>query len=83
MRVLEIYGREGCCLCDEAHAQLVPLASELGFELREVDIERDDELLRAHFERIPVLVLDGEELCHFHVDEELLRARLGSLESNS
>ena len=30
------------------------------FELREVDIESDELLLRAHLERIPVVEVDGE-----------------------
>jgi glutaredoxin len=76
MNVVDLYGKEDCCLCDDARAALERLRGELGFELREHDIERDEALLRAYFERIPVVVVDGEELCCFYVDEPLLRARL-------
>ena len=31
-----------------------------------------------YFERIPVVVLDGEELCEFFLEEALLRERLES-----
>jgi glutaredoxin-like protein DUF836 len=57
--------------------QLLRLAAELGFALVEHNIESDDELLRRYLERIPVIVLDGEELFDFFVDEDELRRRLG------
>ena len=69
-------GRPGCHLCDEARTVLEPLATELGAELVEVDIERDDELLREHLERIPVILVDGREICHFFVDSTAVRAAL-------
>jgi hypothetical protein len=34
--------------------------------------------MRAYFERIPVVALDGEELFDFFVDEAILRERLES-----
>ena len=75
-RVVTLYGRPGCHLCDDARALLVPLAAELGFRLEERDIEADDALFKAYLERIPVVALDGEELSDFWVDEPALRARL-------
>jgi hypothetical protein len=59
-------------------AALRALQPELGFALEERDITVDDALLRAYFERIPVVLLDGEELSDFFVDEPLLRERLES-----
>jgi hypothetical protein len=46
------------------------------FTLAEVDIETDDVLFKRYLERIPVVVLDGEELFEFFVDEDALRAKL-------
>jgi glutaredoxin len=74
--LLELYGRAGCCLCDDARERLEELAPQLGFALVERDIESDERLLRAYLERIPVIVLDGEELCDLRLDEGRLRARL-------
>lgn len=71
-----LFGRPGCHLCDDARAELAPLARELGFLLREVDITDDDRLHRALFERIPVVAVDGHELCDFYVDQSRLRAAL-------
>jgi glutaredoxin len=74
--VVTLYGRPGCHLCDDAREVLERVRAERPFTLREVDIERDDELLRRYLERIPVVSVDGEELFDFHVDEQALRRRL-------
>jgi glutaredoxin len=71
---LVLYGREGCHLCDEARTAL----ERVGHPFEEVDIGADDDLLRRYLERIPVVALDGEELYDFFVDEQDLRARVGS-----
>ena len=71
-----LYGRPGCHLCDDARAVLDRVRADAPFELREIDIERDDELFKRYLERIPVVCLDGEELFEFHVDEAALRRRL-------
>ncbi len=71
-----MYGRPGCHLCDEARAVLQALQQQLPFTLQEVDIESDDRLHKVYLERIPVVVLDGEELSDFFVDEADLRRRL-------
>jgi glutaredoxin len=78
MSSIVVYTRPGCHLCVEAMADLRSLQGELGFELRECDIDGDQALLRAYFERIPVVVLDGEELFDFFIDETALRERLES-----
>jgi hypothetical protein len=54
------------------------LQDELGFALEERDIDGDEALQRAYFERVPVVALDGEELFDYFVDEKLLRERLES-----
>jgi glutaredoxin len=69
---LVLYGRPGCHLCDDARAVL----ERVGEPFAEIDIERDDALLAAYLERIPVVALDGEELFDFFVDEAALRERL-------
>ena len=71
---LVLYGRPGCHLCDDARVVL----ERIGHPFDEVDIESDDALLQRYLERIPVVVLDGVELYDFHVDEQDLRARVGS-----
>jgi redox-sensing transcriptional repressor len=74
--VVVLYGRPGCCLCDDARVVLERVRVDQPFELLERDIEDDERLLRAYLERIPVVTLDGEELFDFAVDEVVLRGRL-------
>jgi glutaredoxin len=76
--IITVYSRPGCHLCDDAMAALRSLQPELGFELLELDITEREELHRAYFERIPVVALDGEDLCEYFLDEPLLRERLES-----
>jgi glutaredoxin len=78
MSVVTVYSRPGCHLCEEAIATLRRLQRELGFGLAERDIDADEALQRAYFERVPVIALDGEELSDFFVDEAALRERLES-----
>jgi glutaredoxin len=78
MSVITVFSKPDCHLCDEALVELRRLQGEYGFELQERDITADDALLRAYFERIPVIALDGEELCDHFVQEALVRERLES-----
>lgn len=78
MRTLTLYSKPDCHLCEDALSALQALQADVAFELRELDITRDEELHRAYFERIPVVALDGEELCEYFVDEALVRERLES-----
>jgi glutaredoxin len=76
--VLTVYSKPDCHLCADAMAALRRLQGELGFALEERDISADEALHRAYFERIPVIALDGEELCEYVVEEALVRERLES-----
>ena len=78
MRHIKLYGKPGCCLCDEARAVVASVRARHPFELEEVDVSTDPELHRSYGERIPVLALDGEELFEFHVDAGELARRLQS-----
>ncbi len=69
---LVLYARPGCHLCDDARVVL----ERLGAPFAEVDITADDTLHARYLERIPVVALDGEELCEGWVDEAVLRGRL-------
>jgi glutaredoxin len=76
--VVTVYSHPDCHLCDEAMGVLRGLQAELAFELDQQDITGDEALHRAYFERVPVVLLDGDELCEYFVDEAALRERLES-----
>jgi glutaredoxin len=71
-----LYGRPGCCLCDDARELLERVRQSHPFELDECDIEADDALLRTYLERIPVVTIDGEEAFELFVEETELIRRL-------
>ena len=74
---LTLYGKPGCCLCDEARAAVEEVRAELDFEVEHVDVSIDPRLHREYGERIPVLDIDGEEAFELGVDAPVLRERLG------
>lgn len=73
---MTLLGRPGCHLCDDAREELERVRATHPFALELVDIESDPELLRAHLERIPVVLLDGEEVGTLFVDPADLVTRL-------
>lgn len=75
-RTITIYGRPGCHLCEDALSELAPILAATGAQLEEIDIEQHDHLLLAHLERIPVILVDGVEICTFFVDDAAVRAAL-------
>ncbi len=76
-REVVLFGREGCCLCDEAREVLMRVRAQHPFEFHECDIEADEKLLRTYLERIPVVTIDGVEAFELFVDEIELTQRLG------
>jgi glutaredoxin len=77
VRLITLYARVGCHLCDDAREGLRGLRREVGgLELREVDIDSDDDLLSRYLERIPVIELDGEIVSELELDADELRAKL-------
>jgi hypothetical protein len=71
-----LFGRGGCCLCDDARDVLLRVRAKHPFTLEERDIEEDQRLLRAYLERIPVVTIDGREAFELFVDEDELERRL-------
>lgn len=60
-----LYVRDGCHLCDEAGVLLDSMLGTDGWYA--VDIETDDDLLLRYAHRIPVLVMDGEEVAELTI----------------
>jgi hypothetical protein len=68
-----LYGRPDCHLCDEARVAILGFD---GIELREVDIESDDELFAAMLERIPVVEVGGRIVSELEFDRDQFSAAL-------
>ncbi len=76
MTLVTLYGKPGCCLCDEARTAILEAQAGRAFELHEVDVSADPALERRYGERIPVLAIDGQEAFELHVDPRALADRL-------
>jgi glutaredoxin-like protein DUF836 len=81
MRTVVLYGRDGCCLCDDAREILLRVRERRPFVLEDRDIDQDEKLLRAYLERIPVVTIDGVEQFELFVNESELERRLDIVEA--
>jgi glutaredoxin len=77
VRRVVLYGRPGCCLCDDARKVLLRAREQQAFSLEDRNIDADEDLLRAYLERIPVVTIDGVEAFELFVDPSELAERLG------
>jgi glutaredoxin len=80
--LVTLYGKPGCHLCEEARAVVERVGLRRRFELREVDVTLDPVINREYGERIPVLLVDGEELFDYFVDEGMLVERLDRVDGS-
>lgn len=74
-RVL-LYSRQECHLCEVAQADLERICGDLGVGYDEVDVDNDPALRAEYGDRVPVIVVDGQEHGCFRVEEPRLRAAL-------
>jgi hypothetical protein len=71
-----LYGRAWCHLCEDMRAELEPIAARHGMAIEWIDVD-EDPALEAHYnELVPVLTLDGVELCRYRLDAHAVRAAL-------
>jgi glutaredoxin len=75
---LTLYTKPDCSLCDAAAAALARVRERVAFDLEVVDISPDPELRAGYGERIPVVLVDGELVFEYEVDEQALEHRLSA-----
>ncbi|SAK90860.1 glutaredoxin 2 [Caballeronia pedi] len=73
-----LYGRAWCHLCEDMRAELEPIAARHGVAIEWIDIDEDPSLEARYNERVPVLTLDGVELCQYRLDVSAVDAALGA-----
>ena len=81
MTRVTLYGKPGCCLCDEAKEAVAAVGRDVWFELEEIDISLDPVLHRRYGERIPVLCVNGVEAFELGVEVAALRHLLGRVQA--
>jgi glutaredoxin len=80
MTQLTLYGKPGCHLCEEAREVVLTVRERHPFELEEIDITRDPALEALYRERIPVVVIDGEEALELVIEATELERCLASMQ---
>lgn len=71
-----MYSRPDCGLCDEAREVILAEHERTPFSFEEVDISGDHSLELEYGLRIPVVLIDGEEVAEIRVEPEGLREAL-------
>jgi glutaredoxin len=77
VKVLTVYSREDCPLCEELLAELAPFAQTRGIPLQIVDVDSDPVLCRRYGLKVPLVDLSGETVCFGHLDLPALEQMLG------
>jgi thioredoxin reductase (NADPH) len=75
---LTLYTRHGCHLCEDMLQSLQKWQKHYDFSLNVVDIDSDSVLQQRYDEWVPVLMDGEQELCHYHLDEQVLKQLLDS-----
>lgn len=71
-----VLSRPECSLCDAMLQQLVDLLGEQAGQVMVQDISDDTELERKYGQRIPVLIIDGEFVCAYRLDQSRIQPYL-------
>jgi len=75
-RVVTLYTRPGCHLCEEAKALVTPMLGEFGATLREVNIDEDAVLRERYGLDIPVIFIGARKAAKHRVDAVKFRRQL-------
>ncbi len=81
MTTLTLIGKPDCHLCDVAREVVETVVSELpedAVDVEELSIADDPALYAQWWEKIPVVLIDGELHGHWRVSPDRLRAALGA-----
>jgi thioredoxin reductase (NADPH) len=76
---LTVLSREYCHLCEDMIAALKRFQGRYRFEIEVVDVDRHPRLEEKWGDKVPVLLDGDRELCHYHLDTEVLDARLARM----
>lgn len=72
--LVEVYTRDNCGLCQKAEQLVADEAKRA--DVRLIDIDESDELVRRYGIRVPVIVVDGREVAEGRVQPGEVRSAL-------
>ncbi|HEX4056108.1 MAG TPA: glutaredoxin family protein [Tepidisphaeraceae bacterium] len=76
MRVVTIYGKPDCGLCQEVEAVVREVATRRRFRLEKKNILDDPALLEQYKTAIPVVHVDGQEIARYRLTAFALETAL-------
>jgi len=76
---LTLISRAYCHLCQDMELALRPLSAEFGVNVEVLDVDADPELEAQYDELVPVLLHEGNELCHYFLDVIKVRDYLSKI----
>jgi len=71
-----VMSRQGCSACVTAEADVARICAELGVEWSVADVDTDAEWRAEYGDRVPVILVDGDEHGYWAVEEDRLRRAL-------
>ena len=77
-RVVELMVRTTCGSCKRVRERITPVVEAAGAEFNVRNVDEDQELAMEYGDRVPVVVIDGEEFSCWEVDDDELAAELAS-----
>lgn len=76
---LTIYGRSQCHLCQNMLDELEDIRSENNFTYEYIEIDSNSELEDRFGQKVPVLMAEEREICHYVLDIHALKGYIGNL----
>ncbi|WP_133905486.1 glutaredoxin family protein [Actinophytocola oryzae] len=74
--MVTVVTRQGCHLCEVAEADVRRICDDMGVSWTLEDVDADPSLRAEYGDRVPVILVDGEEHGYWRVEEPRLRAAL-------
>ncbi|MCK4676407.1 MAG: glutaredoxin family protein [Gammaproteobacteria bacterium] len=67
-----IYSRSNCPLCEAMEDELRPFIEKYSITVNRIYIDNEAVLQKLYGDKVPVLTLNNEILCHYFLDTEIL-----------
>ncbi|MHC2850492.1 thiol-disulfide isomerase/thioredoxin [Corynebacterium mucifaciens] len=78
MKTVELMVRATCGSCERVASQIAPVVKRHDARLVLVDVDGDEDLAAEYGDRVPVVVIDGDEFACWEVDNDDLEAELSN-----
>jgi glutaredoxin len=76
MHQVTVMTRQGCSACERAEQDVARICAELDVQWSALDVDSDPEWRAEYGDRVPVILVDGDEHGYWKVEEDRLRRAL-------